>query len=228
MTLTFPRPLPDDAATTQRFEIERVDYLSPETGGRLGGVSAGWPLWRGVWTFSRGRRQTSEEWRALLSCLRGPQRTFFGRDYQRPFPLAYASGFAGLTRAATAPAVGAAFDGSATTWSLNGTRDALSLTGLPAGFKLSLNDYVMFRWQTGGNERRSLHRAVEAVTGAADGSLTVQIEPPVPSLVPVAAVADFANPVCVMKAVPGETRAGTMDRAGKIDGQLAGLQELLA
>jgi len=223
MTLTFPRPLPVSGAASQEFEPARVDYLSPETGGRLGGVSAGFPLWKGVWTLSQtGLLATSEEWRALISSLRGPQRTFYGRDYARPRPLSLPNGFTGLTRAG-----GGAFDGTALTWSLNGTRDEITLTGLSAGLALSIGDYGMFRWATSGQARRSLHRAVAASTASGAGVAVMTVEPPVPTLVPVGAVFDLSEPACIMKSVPGETRIGSMGRNKRVDGQLVGLQELL-
>lgn len=224
MALTFPRPLPATGAASEYFEPERVDYVSPEAGGRIGGVSAGFPLWRGVWTLGRTMSlQTSEEWRALVASLRGAQRTFYGGDYGRPLPLAYPNGFTGLTRAG-----GGAFAGAASSWSVNGTRDVPVLNGMPAAFSLSLGDYIMWRWETGGEQRRSLHRSVEAATASGAGVLTVTVEPPLPTLIPGAAVADLLNPVCIMKAVPGETKIGAKDRNRKVDGQVVGLQELLA
>ena len=223
MALTFPRPMPAQATTTEVFEPERVDYLSPETGGRLGGVQAGFPLWKGVWTFSKTiTRQKSEEWRAFVASLRGSQRTFYAGDQARPLPLAYPNGFSGMTRAG-----GGAFAGAASSWSVNGTRDVPTFNGMPASFQIGIGDLVMMRWATSGQERRTLHRAVEPATGSGAGVLTFTVEPPLPTLVPVGAVADFLNPVCIMKSVPGETRVGAKDRRLRVDGQLTGLQELL-
>jgi hypothetical protein len=43
--------MPASGAAMQEFEPQRVDYAAPESGGRLGGVQAGFPLWLAVWTW---------------------------------------------------------------------------------------------------------------------------------------------------------------------------------
>jgi hypothetical protein len=42
---------PTSGAAQQQFELQRVDYGAPEAGGRVGGVQAGFPLWKLVWTL---------------------------------------------------------------------------------------------------------------------------------------------------------------------------------
>ena len=223
MALTFPRPFPG-AVAQEYFEIDRPDHLTAVVGGAVSGVTDGWPRWAARWTLGRSMsRETSEAWRAMLTSLRGQQRTFFAGDSERPFPAAYPDGFGGMTRAA-----GGAFDGTATSWSINTDRDTLALNGLRAGFVLSLNDYLMFRWTTGGEQRRSLHRSIEAVTGNGSGVLTAAFEPAVPTFVPSGAVADFVKPECIMRLDVGQTRVGDRDRTGKISGTVVAVQDLRA
>ena len=216
------RPLHGVAA--EYFEPERVDFQTPTTDGRITGVTAGFPLWRARWTLGRAISQaTSEQWRAFVARCRGAQIPFYAADRGRPWPLSAPNGFAGLNRAG-----GGAFDGTATAWSVNAERDQPSLTNLPAGFVLSIGDYVMWRWITSSEPRRSLHRLVEASTASGAGAVTMRVEPPLPTLIPAGAIADLANPVCIMKLDTTETRLGEKSRSLRIDGQVAGVQDLRA
>lgn len=215
---------PPTGVAAEHFEIERVDFQSPTTDGRATGVTAGFPLWRARWTISdRVSQATSEEWRAFVSRCRGVQIPWYAGDRGRPFPLSAPGGFAGMTRAA-----GGAFDGTATAWSVNADRDLPGLTGLPAGFVLSIGDYLMWRWTTSTEPRRSLHRLVEATAADGTGAATLRVEPPLPTLIPAGAVADLANPVCIMKLDPAETRLGEKSRNLRTSGVVAGLQDLRA
>lgn len=223
MALTFPRAMPDYFAAAQYFEPRRNDFMSPENSGRLGGVQAGFPVWEARWSWGQTiSRDLSDQMRGLVASLRGPQRTFYGRDHARPLPKAYPLGFGGMARAG-----GGAFDGTATSWSVNGTRDVVTLNGLPASFRFGIGDYIMFRWTTSGQQRRGLARSLEVVTGTSGGVLAVTVEPALSTVIPAGAVADLLNPGCIMKAVPGETKIGEMGRTQKASGQLVGLQELL-
>lgn len=226
MAISLPLAPPALGPASEYFEIDRVDY-STSAGGRSSGVTAGFPLWRCRWTLGRAiGRETSEEWRAFHASLRGVQRPFFAYEYARPYPLMTPRGFAGLTRAG-----GGAFAGAATTWSVNVERDVITLSGLPAGFVLSLTDYIMWRW-TGddlpglGIQRRALCRVVQPAVANASGVISVSVEPPLPTLTPGAAVADLAKPHCVMKLDTSQTQIGEKGRTLRIDGQIAGLQDL--
>lgn len=229
MAITVPIQPPGGplGPATEHFEIERVDYLSPIAGGRVSGVTAGFPLWRGRWTLSGSlSREGSEAWRAFVSSLRGQQRAFFGYDYGRPYPLFAPNGFAGFSRAG-----GGAFDGSALTWSVNADRDVVTLTGLPASQSMRIGDYVMWRW-TGtdipgaGTARRALCRLVEAADISGGGVVSFSVEPPLPSLVPGDSVADLARPCCVMRYDTGESQLGEKGRLLRVSGTISGLQDL--
>ena len=102
-----PVAMPDMYVSQQQFELQRVDFVSPEASGRLNGVQAGFPLWSGVWTLARMPVENSDEWRAFLTATRGQTRRFIGRDIARSYPRAYPDGFAGMTRAG-----GGSFDGT--------------------------------------------------------------------------------------------------------------------
>ena len=219
MPVSYPIAMPFEAASTQYFEPERVDLQTQRVDGRVNGVTLGLPLWHGRWAAGGGRAK-GDQWRAFIGLLRGSQMPFYGYDNARPFPLSCPNGFVGMTRPG-----GGAFDGSATSWSISEDHQDVGLTGQPAGLVLGLGDYGMLRWQTGGSERRSLHRVL--VGGVANGSgvMSVMVEPPVPSLVPGGAVWDLNRPHCVMKLKP-ETKMGEMSRAKRLDGSILAIQDL--
>ena len=223
MALTFPLTLPADFAGTELFEIRRVDFDSPTSGGAVGGVTSGFPVWTARWTLARAlRRETTDGLIAFHDALRGRQRLFFGAPQERAMPWRYPNGFAGLNRAG-----GGAFDGTATGWTLNTDRDVLSLTGLPPGLILTVRDYGMFRWTTGGEARRALVRMMEGATANGSGALSITIEPGVPTRVPSNAVFDLVRPCTLMRLDTAETRMGEIDRNGRTSGVLAGIESPL-
>lgn len=206
MAITFPRPMLPYGLNVQSFELDRIDYLSPTVGAGIGAVSAGSPLWSASWSLAGMRENEMEEWRAWLTSLRGPQRSFFGGDQRRRVPRAYRT--TGLP---------SGFNGDATAWSLNNDRDVLTIS-LPNGFALLTGDYVGFRWGTHG---RTKVRLLEARVGTA----AVAVEPPLPTLVPGNAIAYVKDPVCVMKLTP-DTDFGSIGVDGQMAGRIVAIQDL--
>lgn len=223
--MSAPLDFPGAGAAMQEFELQRVDYGAPEAGGRVGGVQAGQPLWRAVWTIGKIGAERSDAWRAWLARMRGAVRRFYGADLGRPYPKAHIGGFGGMTRAG-----GGAFDGSATDWSetINADDESeLALEGLPAGLILSLGDYVGFQWETESEDRRALVRVV--IGGEADGGgdLTVSVEPPVPSTVPAGATAHLDQPRCIMVMITDQSKLEAIDRRLAVrGGTIAAVQDL--
>lgn len=222
--MTYPIELPRNIAAQQAFELQRVDYLSPEAGGRLGAIAAGNPLWTATWNIGKIGTAKSDEIRAWVARMRGPMRTFFGYDVARIYPKLYPKGFGGMSRAG-----GGAFTGPALTWSqtIDAEGDAiLELSGLPAGFSIEVGDYVGFRW--GSALRRTLARAIERTDADGAGVASLRVEPPVPTLVvPPDAVAHLDNPFCVMRLVPDQYELGPIDRRLSITGgRITAVQDL--
>jgi hypothetical protein len=199
--------MPFGGIGSQRFELRRVDYLSPRSDGRMNAISAGWPLWTASWTFTGMNEAKAQEWESWINSLRGPQRLFYGRDLRSDLPLAYRKTGLG------------AFNGDATGWTVNTDRDVLTLT-LPAGFVISAGDMIGFRW----GDKRALVRAVESGIGP---SAALTVEPAVPTVVPSNAVAYLSAPTCLMRLAP-ETELGEVGVDRMLTGRIAAVQELLA
>lgn len=225
-----PLEMPTSAVSTQVFEIQREDYLSPEASGRIGGVQAGQALWSGSWTFPDMLLSQSDALRAFFSQVRGAVRWFLARDLKRLYPAAYRD-FTGLTRAG-----GGSFDGSATSWSESVTADGdqtITLNGLPANFAMGIGDYIGLRWTAteaavAGLTWSTVVRAVEAKTASSGGVLSaIMVEPPIPLAVPSAAIAYLNNPACVMKLITSQSSLQPIDSYGAVvGGQIVGVQDI--
>lgn len=220
MSLNFPLTMPTEGIADQDFKIARVDYASPEVGGRTGAVQAGFPRWRLTLSLGAMSREAGDAWRAFLDSLNGSARTFYACDVLRPYPAAYPGGLAGMTKAG-----GGAFpsDGKATSWSVNSTRDELTLGGLPAFFQFKVGDLVGFRWNT---DRRTIVRVMASANASSGGAVTLAIRPGLPNLVPSNAEAYLASPTVVMRISTGETTIGPEDTISTAGGTIVAGQDL--
>jgi hypothetical protein len=234
--------MPASGAAMQEFEPQRVDYAAPESGGRLGGVQAGFPLWLAVWTWGTIGARRSDLLRAWSARMRGQINRFYGRDLARPYPLAHICGFSRMTKVDETPFLGAA---SAWSQSIDSDGNALlTLEGLPAGLILSVGDYCDFRWtatsdDVAGMTWRDLVRVTadpDGISGDngfvamadADGTVTVMVDPPVSGVTPDEAVAHLDRPACIMAIVTDKTKLSGIDRrlALKSGSTIVGLQDL--
>ena len=219
MNITIPRRGVTDVA----FNIEHVDTLAPERGGRIGGVSLGFPIWQANWQLARDMLEIhSDEWRSFADRLQGTKRPFVAYDHTRRLPKAYPDGFKTMTTAA-----GTAFDGEASAWSQ--TIDAeggaqLELNGLPAGLVLGAQDYVGFRWDASGSDagthdRRTMVRVLDNAKANAAGTIMLTVQPAVPTLVvPANAAAHLDTPACMMRVPQGENGLGAVGLLKTISG----------
>ncbi len=222
MSLSFPLAMPTDGIAAQTFQIARVDYASPEVGGAIGAVAAGFPRWRMNLQLGDMSQDAGDAWRAFLDSLDGAARTFYAHDVLRPYPAAYPGGFGGMTRAAGG---GFPSDGKVGAWSLAGDRDELLMSGLPANFVLKVGDLIGFRW---GTSKRTIVRVTQAHTGDGSGWLQVPIRPALPTLVPPEAEVYFERPALVMRISTTETSVGAEDTYSTAGGTIVAGQDLRA
>lgn len=219
MTLTFPRAMPTEGADDQQFDLQRMDFATANGEGQLASVAAGPPLWKLALTLGEMSREDADAWRAFLLSLRGSARTFYARDLLRPWPMAYPDGFGGLTRHG-----GGAFPstGAPTSWSLNGTRDVITLNGMPSTFAFKTGDWVGFVWDT---DKRTAAKVLEAATAAA-GVVSIAVEPPIPLAVPSDATINLAGVEIVMRQVPDSSQVGKETTLSTAGGTITAVQDL--
>lgn len=224
-----PVEMPTMYVAQQQFQLQRVDYEAAEAGGRVIGVQAGFPLWGAVWTLGRMPEDNSDEWEAFIDNLRGATRRFIGFDLKRLFPKLYPDGFGSF----------GAFTGAAADWSSTINTDGdceltLELGSAAAGLVLSKRDGIDFRYTAtetaiAGLPWRAFVRVVEGGTADGSGTVTVLVEPPVPTAVPVSAIAHIDEPGCVMAIVSDQSNLQAIDRLYSIGGgQITGIQDLRA
>ena len=215
MSLPAIATMPNKGPKDQVFELERIDYLAPEARGRIGGVTAGFPLWKTTMSIGTLSLDLTDQWRGFVAAQRGAQRLFYGFEISRQRPRKYVAGFLG------------GFSGAASSWSQTTDSNGfsvLTLNGLPSGFQISVGDYVDFRWST---YQRAMVRFVEAATASVGEVLVAAIEPAVHPIVPGGAVAHLDNPCCLMKLMP-DTSLGGIARRGALDsGTVVAIQDLI-
>ncbi|WP_311269745.1 hypothetical protein [Sphingobium sp. WCS2017Hpa-17] len=224
----FPQ-LPEIGQIECEFEIKRVQYLWSETSGRMGAVEAGEPRWTLAISHNSMSFEKADILRAWVRRRRLSQRTFYGRDTWRKFPLSYPGGFAGMTRAG-----GGAFAGAASSWTQAIDADGdctVTLNGLPAGFVLKTGDYIGFKWDdatlaAGNYRRRAIVSAVADAVASGAGVLAAIVEPVVPRVVPAGAVAHLDNPCCLMK-LTSETKLAGNEPGNAKSGMIISAAQLL-
>jgi hypothetical protein len=104
----------------------------------------------------------------------------------RCYPIAYPNGsFPG------------AFSGAATVGSIGANRKSCTLTGLPAGYKVSVGDLI----EVAGS---GLHRVMEAAVASGAGATPVfEVRPQFWPGAAAPAAANLVKPSCLMRVVPG-------------------------
>lgn len=142
--------------TDQTFQPVPRQELSRQANGRTIGKDFGSAAWMVSYTTAPLTTTDALTFESLLDTLDGVTNTFEAFDLRRPFPLAYPTG---------------AFTDSGQLNSVNANNKALSLKLLPAGYLVSVGDYLSFTYGTS----RALHRVMEAVTANGSG-LTTEFE----------------------------------------------------
>lgn len=187
MAVTYPLDfMPQFPGWSTKFEPMHRQEQSRTAGGETYVKDLGSPLWFGAWVSRTLRPNELDHWRARLDALENGLQTFRGYPLSRCYPIAYPKA------AYDALGVGAVSLGS-----IGSNRKSATLTGLPAGYKLSIGDMI----QVAGS---GLHRVLEAVTANGSGVTPVfEVRPHFWPGASAPAAVTLVRPSCPMRIVPG-------------------------
>jgi hypothetical protein len=170
------------------FDLLWRQESSRTTGGRSIVKDLASPLWRAAYTTRTLAPNLLDEWRARLDALENGLQIFRGYALSRCFPIAHPNGLW---------PTGGAFSGAGTIGTIGVNRKAVSLSGFPEGFRLSVGDMI----RIGGSD---LHRVMEARTATALGNTSVfEIRPHLWPGVAAGAEVSVVRPYCSMTIEPG-------------------------
>jgi hypothetical protein len=202
VTVTFPVDfLSDFPGWSTEFDLLYRQEQSRSANGKTYAKDLGSPLWKATYQSRSLRPNELDYWRARLKTLENGLQTFKAWPLSRSYPIAYPRG---------SWPTGAAFSGSGLVNAL--TSKALSLGGLPAGYVVSIGDFV----QVG---TADLYQALETATAAGSGITGIfEVGPFVWPTSLVGAQAKLMKPSCVMALVPDSltTTANLSDGRGTI------------
>jgi hypothetical protein len=173
---------------TTGFSLRWRQEQSTLASGRVLVKDMGSPLW----TLRAASKPLSpnnlDTWRATLASLENGLQTFWGYPTSRCYPIAYPRG---------SWPTGATFNGTCVLASINANQKAITLQALPAGFKLSIGDYLSIA----GN----LHQVMEAaVANGAGVTPEFEIRPHIwPGVTAPNPQTYVKQPACQMAIVPG-------------------------
>ena len=188
MSIIYPiNLLPSFPGWTSGFSLRWRQEQSTLASGRVLVKDMGAPLWSLRAASKVLSPNNLDAWRARLTSLENGLQTFWGYPTSRCYPIAYPNG--------SWPA--GAFDGTnATLATINANRKAITLSALPAAFKLSVGDYLSISGD--------VHQVMEAVTASAGGvTPEFEIRPHLWPAVTVPKAVSLKQPACQMAIVPG-------------------------
>jgi hypothetical protein len=194
---SFPRAFPALSTGARfieaNFILVRRQAVGVLESGRDVTVDRGRPQWRASWKTPPLYPADLGAWRGWGDSLQASARTFLGFDPWREYPLAYMpQGPVQMARAGGS----ILFDGTATLTAISVFRNEVGLGTLPAGFTLSIGDYLSVI--QGG--KYSLHRLCEAAKASASGTITgLYLEPELPGNFTTAAVVNLYRPCAKFK-----------------------------
>lgn len=165
MTITFPRPLIDNARMSEAwFDIVDNIAMSPSAKGQFVNISqVNDPVWKGEFKTGILEHQDQAIWSAWKKSL-GGVRQFVAYDVRRSRPYAYPNANASTD-------IDAGWDGTATVEDL-GASGALELSDLPTTYQFKVGDRVGL--EAGGYY--GYYEVLEDATAVA-GAVTITVTP---------------------------------------------------
>jgi hypothetical protein len=191
MAVTYPLDiLPAFPGWTIGFDLHWRQEQSTQASGRVLVKDMGAPLWTLRATTKPLSPNTLDLWRAKLTALENGLQQFWAYPMSRCFPQAYPNG---------SWPTGSAFAGAGALASIASDRKTITLSGLPAGFKLTAGDYIAI-----GTPQRDLHQVMEAATAGVGGiTAPFEVRPHIWPDVSPGGVVSVKQPACKMAIVPG-------------------------
>lgn len=190
---------------TTAFNLSYGDEASTQGSGQVRVAALRPALWQLAATSRSLRPSELRAWSARLASLENGKQLFYGYDLAGVYPILYPRG---------SWPTGTSFDGvSATVHTLDAGGKALRVDGLPAGYAVSVGDYLQIT--RAGDSQMLLFQAVEAAT--ADGSGVTPLLEVRPGFAYAGLSVDDAvavkRPACPMMLRPGSVNAAA-DIAG--------------
>jgi hypothetical protein len=185
MALTPPLDLlPIFPGWTTGFELRWRQEQSTQASGRVLVKDMGAPLWTLRAQSKPLTPNNLDRWRARLIGLENGLIQFKGYPMSRCFPQAYPRGTWG------------AFSGNGVLASIAANRKTITVSGLPAGFELTVGDYL----SAGG----FLHQVMESVSAAGTGiTPPFEVRPHLAPTMSTGGAVSLKQPNCLMAVVPG-------------------------
>lgn len=197
MALTFPLSLAafiDKLGTAEvTFSVKEALGFSLTRAGETISSDVAPRLWQGRVAIAGDLNRVGAEAAALINVIKGAGATFFVRhkSFIGPRNDPYGTLVSGYS-----PVVSAA----------NANFRTLTLSGLPANYKLAIGDKLS--WVYSG--RYALHEVVENVTASAGGVATFDIQPPMRSGVAPGIAVVLVKPFCKATYVPQSYEEGSV------------------
>ena len=189
MSITYPiNLLPGFPGWTTGFDLKWRQEQSTLASGRILVKDMGSPLWSLRAATKPLSPNNLDQWRARLTTLENGLQQFWGYPMSRCYPQAYPRG--------TWP-TGSTFNGTCVLSAINANLKAITLQALPAGFKLSIGDYLSIAGD--------LHQVMESATANGSGITgEFEIRPHLwPSVTAPKPGVTVKQPACLMAVVPG-------------------------
>jgi hypothetical protein len=192
MTISYPiNLLPGFPGWTTGFSLRWRQEQSTQASGRVLVKDMGSPLWTLRATTKTLSPNTLDLWRAKLTALENGLQTFWGYPMSRCYPQAYPNG---------SWPTGGAFPGTtAQLASIDTNRKLISVSHLPAGFILSVGDYLSIAGD--------LHQVMEAATATAGTTGFFEVRPHIWPGRAIGATVSVKQPACLMAVVPDTVSA---------------------